>query len=260
MDLGTWFKEIPTGIDGTPLSKDRIDTLEQILNEKYGRDTVVTSVSRLRSKKNAVLSLTISSTGIKIHTIVAKMFIVGQFKNELRILKSSWEHGLAVPQVFEARDGVILMEFIPGEPFVDRINYTFDSLLIDKLAEWYYNYHKVHGQVKGDPRLRNFIINENRIIGVDFEESHEDFWMVDIAGVCASLLDTNPIFDSRKQKLSWRFLEKYLALINLPRDETIDADFIATIADTLKQTSQWRDDKRILELSEKIRNDGLPSD
>jgi len=260
MDITTWFKEIPTGIDGTPLSKERIDTLEQILSEIYGKDTVIASVSRLKSKKNAVLSLTISSTGTKIHTVVTKMFIAGQFSNELRILKTSWTQGLTVPQVIAARDGVILMEFIPGEPFVDRINRTFEPHLIDKLAEWYYNYHKVHAQIKGDPRLRNFIINEDRIFGVDFEESHEDFWMVDIAGVCASLLDTNPIFDTRKQKLSWRFLEKYLSFINLPRDETIDADFIATIADTLQQTSQWRDDQRILELSEKIRTEGLPSD
>jgi len=260
MDLTTWFKEIPTGIDGTPLSQERIDTLEQILSKRYGKDTVIASVSRLKSKKNAVLSLTVSSTGTIIHTVVAKMFIAGQFTNELSVLKTSWAQGLAVPQVLEARDGVILMEFIPGEPFVDRINHTFEPHLIDKLAEWYYNYHKVHGKIKGDPRLRNFILNEDKIYGVDFEESCEAHWMVDIAGVCASLLDTDPIFDPRKQKLSWRFLEKYLTFIDLPRDDIVDADFIATIADTLRQTSQWRDDQRILELSEKIRTEGLPLD
>ena len=260
MDLTTWFKEIPTGIIGTPLSKERIDTLEQILSKRYGRDTTIDSVSQLKSKKNIVFSLTISSTGTKIHTVVAKMFIAGQFTNELDILKTSWTQDLAVPQVLEARDGVILMEFIPGETFVDRINYTFEPHLIDRLAEWYYNYHKVHGKIKGDSRLRNFILNEDKIYGVDFEESYEDHWMIDIAGVCASLLDTDPIFDLRKQRLSWRFLEKYLSLINLPRDETIDADFIATIADILKQTSEWRDDQRILELSETIRTEGLPFD
>jgi len=260
MDLTTWFKDIPTGIDGTPLPRERIDTLEQILSKRYGRDTIISSISRLKSKKNAVLSLTISSTGAKIHTVVAKMFIAGQFANELQILKTSWTQGLAVPQVLEAHDGVILMEFIPGEPFVDKINHTFESHLIDKLAEWYYNYHKVHGKIKGDPRLRNFILNDDKIYGVDFEESHEDHWMVDIAGVCASLLDTDPIFDPRKQSLSWRFLEKYLTFIDLPRDDAVDADFTATIGDTLRQTSQWRDDQRILELSEKIRTEGLPSD
>ncbi|MGY5881375.1 MAG: hypothetical protein RTV31_14075 [Candidatus Thorarchaeota archaeon] len=255
------FKEIPTGIDGTPLPQERIDTLEKILLERYGKDTIIASISRLKSKKNTVISLTISSTGTKIHTVVAKMFIADRFSNELFILKTSWAQDLAVPRVLEARDGVILMDFIPGEPFVDRINRTFEPHLIDKLAEWYYNYHKVHGQIKGDPRLRNFIVHDDQIFGVDFEEAREDLWMVDIAGVCASLLDTNPIFDPRKRALSWRFLEKYLSFYPVrPGGETVNTDFITVIADTLKQTSQWREDKEILELSERIRAEGLPTD
>ncbi|MFW9842985.1 MAG: hypothetical protein ACFFEV_00235 [Candidatus Thorarchaeota archaeon] len=259
MDLITLFKEIPTGIDGTPLPQERIDTLEEILMKTYGMDTVVASASRLKSKKNTVISLKVSSTGTKLHTVVAKMFIADRFQNELFILKASWAQGLAVPRIIEARNGVILMEFIPGEPFVDRINRTFEPHLIDKLAEWYYNYHKVHGQIKGDPRLRNFIIQHDKIFGVDFEESREDHWMVDIAGVCASLLDTDPIFDPRKQKLSWRFLDTYLSFLDVSPNETIYADFIPTLADILKQTSEWRKDNKILELSEKIRTEGLPN-
>ena len=260
MDFNTWFKEIPTGIDGTPLPQERIDTLEKILIDRYGKDTIIASVSRLKSKKNTVISLTISSTGAKIHTVVAKMFIAGRFTNELSILKSSWAQGLAVPRVLEARDGVILMEFIPGEPFVDRINQTFESHLIDKLAEWYYNYHKVHGQIKGDPRLRNFICNEDKIFGVDFEESSPGPWMLDIAGVSASLLDTNPVFDQRKRVLSWRFLESYLSLLGKNRDESMDKEFISTLADVLKQTAVWRENDIIHDISEKIRVEGLPTD
>jgi len=94
---------------------------------------------------------------------------------------------------------------------------------------------------------------------VDFEESREDFWMVDIAGVCASLLDTNPIYDPRKRTLSWRFLEKYLSFHVGPR-ETVYTDFISKLADTLKQTAEWRNNKEILELSEKIRIEGLPKE
>jgi len=104
-------------------------------------------------------------------------------------------------------------------------------------------------------------VHNDQIFGVDFEESREDLWMVDIAGVCASLLDTNPIFDPRKRTLSWRFLEKYLSCYPVPpRNETVYTDFITAIADTLKQTSQWREDRTILELSEKIRAEGLPTD
>ena len=258
MDLTHWFPEIPKGIDGTPLPLERIDTLEEILMERYGKDVIIASVSRLKSKKNTVISLKITSTGTRIHTEVAKLFIAGRFQNELSILKSSWAQGLTVPRVLEARNGVILMEFIPGQPFVDRINHTFEPHLIDLLAEWYYKYHQVHGQIKGDPRLRNFIIQNGQVFGVDFEESQEGDWILDIAGVCASLLDTNPIYDARKRKLCWQFLEKYLSLNGIQQNENINADFISILADILKQTSEWRKDSRILELSETIRADGLP--
>ena len=260
MGLIKWFKEIPTGIDGIPLPQDRIGTLEQILHENFDQGYVVESVSRLKSKKNTVISLEIHPEDAKPITLVAKMFIAGRFKNELSILRASWANGLAVPNILDARDDVIVMSFISGETLVDRINQTFEPHLIDKLAEWYYNYHKVHGQIKGDPRLRNFIVHNNQIFGVDFEESGEGFWMVDIAGVCASLLDTNPIFDPRKRKLSWRFLEKYISFLDVSPDETMYTDFIPILADTLKQTSEWRKDSRILELSEKIRAEGLPID
>ncbi|TFH03369.1 MAG: hypothetical protein E4H14_16795 [Candidatus Thorarchaeota archaeon] len=73
----------------------------------------------------------IHQKGAKPITLVAKMFIAGRFKNELSVLRASWSHGLAVPKVIEARDDVILMDFIPGELVVDRINQTFEPLLID---------------------------------------------------------------------------------------------------------------------------------
>jgi tRNA A-37 threonylcarbamoyl transferase component Bud32 len=260
MDIMKWFREIPTGIDGIPLPQDRIDTLEQILLEKFNQDAVIESVMRLKSKKNTVVSLKITPKRLETTTLVAKMFIAGRFENELSILKSSWSHGLAVPEVLEAKDNVILMNFIPGETFVDRINRTFEPHLIDKLAKWYYNYHTAHKQIKGDPRLRNFIYHDDQIFGVDFEESCLGLWMLDIAGVSASLLDTNPIFDQRKRVLSWRFLESYLSLIGKERDESVDKEFISTLADILKQTSVWREDDRILDISEKIRVEGLPTD
>ncbi|MCK4568173.1 MAG: hypothetical protein KAU48_12780 [Candidatus Thorarchaeota archaeon] len=260
MDIMKWFREIPTGIDGIPLPQNRIDTLEQILLEKFNQDAVIESVMRLKSKKNTVVSLKITPKRLETTTLVAKMFIAGRFENELSILKSSWSHGLAVPEVLEAKDNVILMNFIPGETFVDRINRTFEPHLIDKLAKWYYNYHTAHKQIKGDPRLRNFICHDDQIFGVDFEESCSGPWMLDIAGVSASLLDTNPVFNQRKRVLSWRFLESYLSLFGKKRDESTDGEFISTLADILKQTSVWRENDRILDISEKIRVEGLPTD
>jgi hypothetical protein len=260
MDLMKWLDGAPDGIDGKPLPSDRIETLEMILQDRFGNDLVLDYVGRLKSRKNIVLHLKITPKGQESVDVVAKMFVIGSYDTELLLLKSSWKKGFAVPEVVDARDGVILMSFIPGEPLVDRINTTFDPQLIDMLAQWYYNYHSFHRQIKGDPRLRNFIYYENTLYGVDLEESCPGPWMLDIAGISASLLDTNPIFDPRKRRLSWRLLDAYLSLLSQKRDTKIETAFTTVIADTLKQTSIWRRNTRILELSEMVRNEGLPKD
>jgi len=258
MDISKWFPSLPTGIDGKTLHPDRISTLQKILTEEFGESVSIEFVERLRSKKNIVIHLKIQAE--KSIDVVAKLFVVDKFEIELRILQSSWEKSLAVPEVFRAEKGVILMDFISGNLLVDILNQSFNPDFVDMLAEWYYNYHSALKIIKGDPRLRNFIHHNGQIYGVDFEESRSDDWMLDIGGTAASLLDTNPIFDIRKRRLCWRFLERYLALTGQKRNEEIDLNFIETVANILKQTSTWRNDSDILNLSKNVRQNGIPTD
>jgi tRNA A-37 threonylcarbamoyl transferase component Bud32 len=259
MDLSKWFPTIPIGIDGTKLNPDRITTLEEILVEHFGPDVSLQSMERLKSRKNIVIHLEIVNTDQTTPLeVVAKMFVVDKFDIELQILRSSWEKSLAVPEVFVARKGVILMDYITGEPLVDILNRTFESSLIDMLAEWYYNYHNAHDMIKGDPRLRNFIHHNGQIYGVDYEESRPASWILDIGGTAASLLDTNPIFDVRKQKMCWSLLETYLDLIDEERTSKIEKEFNETVADTLKQTAIWRKNDEIMSISDNIRERGIP--
>jgi len=261
MDLSKWFPTTLIGVDGTPLNPDRITTLEEILTENYGPGSSLLSVERLKSRKNIVIRLEIlNKEQVTPLEVVAKMFVVDKFDIELQILRSSWEKSLAVPEVIEARNGVILMDYITGEPLVDVINRTFEPSLTDMLAEWYYDYHSAHGMIKGDPRLRNFIHHNGQIYGVDYEESRPGPWVLDIGGTAASLLDTDPIFDIRKQKLCWALLETYLNLVGKRRTPEIENEFNDTVADTLKQTAIWRKDDRILSISEDIREKGIPVD
>ena len=259
MDLSRWFPTTLTGVDGTALNPDRITTLEGILLDSYGPEISLLSMERLKSRKNIVIHLEImdkeETTPLD---VVAKMFVVDKFDIELQILKSSWEKSLAVPEVIEARKGVILMDYIKGETLVDVLNRTFEISLVDMLAEWYYNYHTAHDMIKGDPRLRNFIHNNDQIFGVDYEESRPGPWILDIGGAAASLLDTDPIFDVKKQKMCWTLLETYLDLIDAKRTSEIENAFNETVADTLNQTAIWRKDDQIMSISEKIRKNGIP--
>ncbi|TFG35024.1 hypothetical protein EU527_00005, partial [Candidatus Thorarchaeota archaeon] len=115
MNLTKWFDDIPAGIDGKSLPIERIHTLEEILLDRFGKDIVVKSIIRLKSKKNTVVHLKASNLSSKEIDMVAKLFIEGNYENELSILTSSLAHGLSVPEVLDARDNVILMTFIPGE-------------------------------------------------------------------------------------------------------------------------------------------------
>lgn len=259
MDLLNGYDIDLTGVDGQELDPTRISTLQSLLLDNFGQDMVVESASRLKSKKNVVVRIDVVKGSAKESMpIVAKLFIANRFHIELEKLRLSRKGGLAVPDVIAAKSGVILMTFIPGETLVDRINRTFNPELIDALASWYYKYHSIHAMIKGDPRLRNFIWNDNKLFGLDFEESRVGHWMLDIAGIAASLIDTKPIFDARKRSLSWRFLEKYLEFRCSERNPEIDHLFLETISALLAQTSKWRNDDEIMEISDQIKSGRMP--
>jgi hypothetical protein len=129
------------------------------------------------------------------------------------------------------------------------------------LAEWFadfHNYFKTDDQfqIRGDATLRNFILTD-RIWGVDFEESRLGKTVEDIAGMCASILTTDPMFTSEKFQLCEIFIETYMKLapgriVNV-NDE---------IAYALLEKIQWRpDDEDILrKFSKIIREKGLKQD
>ncbi len=250
-----------TGVDGIRLDPTRLTTLETLLTQTFSSRVRVSPLQRFKSKKNVVFLLRVWPSGrVSSIRVVAKLFVMDRFDDELHILREGYQKGLAVPRVLGAQDGVILMSFIPGEALVERINRTFEPGLIDRLAEWYYGYHMALGRNKGDPRLRNFIISNGVIFGVDFEESEPGHWIADIGGISASLLDTEPVFDRRKRALAWRLLEKYLGLRGESRESVIDGLFIETVSNTLKQTAHWRRDDSLLALAKRVAAEGIPVD
>jgi hypothetical protein len=245
------------GIDNTELNPARLTTLQALVVDTFNTKQMPLLKCRFRSRKNIVVHLQIPMSINEPVDFVAKLFVIGSYERELQVLRKSLDNGLGVPTVLAAQDGVILYSYIPGETLVDFINRTFDPVMIDNLASWYHDFHTVHGEIKGDPRLRNFIWNGNRLFGVDFEESHPNHWITDIAGAAASLLDTDPIFDGRKRELAWRLFRTYLSLRCSECDPAINHLFITTVADTLEQTAYHRKDNRVLKLAQEVRTDGF---
>ncbi|MFW9918181.1 MAG: hypothetical protein ACFFED_01150 [Candidatus Thorarchaeota archaeon] len=259
MTAGTeilWTIKDQEGIEGRTLAPSRIEVLDRLLKANYGFEVSVESLERLRSKKNIVLHLVLKQD-LEEFDVVAKLFIEKSFEIEVDVLDLGARTSLMVPSKIASQDEVLLMGYIDGSLLVDTLNESFDISLIEGLAQWYHEFHQKTRHVKGDPRLRNFLVSNGIIYGFDFEEYREAHWMEDIGGIAASILDTRPVFDARKVKLAWHLLETYLSLSGMERNVSIDSHFTRVIADTLEQTAKWRDDNQILAHSRRVRQYGL---
>ncbi len=172
------------------------------------------------SKKNTVAYVTIDDK-----PRVIKWFVPGfkrQMKIEYNILKKgSTKINIPVIHEIDEENNAIIMSYINGINLCDILNdekteTTEKEKLIHLLAEWFKDFHnffKTQEQftIRGDSILRNFIYTD-RIWGVDFEESRIGKPIEDIAGICSSILTTDPMFTFEKNRLCDLFIKSYLKL------------------------------------------------
>jgi tRNA A-37 threonylcarbamoyl transferase component Bud32 len=215
-----------------------------------------------KSKKNTVAYVTLDGK-----PRILKWFVPGlkqQMKNEYSILKKG-SSKLNIPTVYEIdeENNVLTMNYIMGENLCDLINdedtsFSEKQRLMILLAGWFNDFHNFYKKedeflIHGDPSLRNFVLTD-RIWGVDLEESRSGRPVEDIAGICASILTTDPMFTPEKNKLCQLFLESYADLAP-GRIKSANNE----IAYALLEKIQWRpqDEEVLRQNSIKIRENGL---
>jgi tRNA A-37 threonylcarbamoyl transferase component Bud32 len=236
-------------------------TINDLLQADSGYSNVIIQ-KQLQSKKNTVAYVTIDNK-----PRVIKWFVPGlkqQMKTEVTILKKA-SANLHVPHLYKIdnQQNIIIMSYIMGENLCDVINQKMTTIsekqqIMVLLAQWFARFH-IHFKtteefyIRGDPSLRNFILRDH-IWGVDFEEARIGKPVEDIAGCCASLLTTDPMFTHEKFQLCTRFIKAYneqgkWKLGNINDD----------IAYALLEKIQWRpDDEELLrKYAVQIRNHGL---
>lgn len=101
------------------------------------------------------------------------------------------------PAVLWAREGFLVLEALPGENLCDLLNVTLDPAVARALGIWYGRFHAWgvadrRVLLKGDPRLRNFLVHERVVSGLDFEEAWRGSPVTDVAGIAGAILDTAP--------------------------------------------------------------------
>ena len=211
------------------------------------------SLEPLVSKKNLVYNLTFYRKPRNFpKELIIKVFQTKNADKEFRMYQKLDKQKLDIPQVYLYKKPYLLLEKINGINLCDFINDNLvrtnklkelDSEVRDKvtisiemLANWFAQLHiknKVSKKKgldvivlnKGDARLRDFIIDfsNNKIYGVDFEDSYEANHIDDLAWICTSLLDTNPgIFEmldpKHKIELINIFLKKYYSITSFNFD------------------------------------------
>ncbi len=236
------------------------DIKELVGNIKKYKNTIIQK--DFKSKKNTVCYVIFNGK-----PVVLKWFAPGFKKNmktEYSVLKRcSSVVGTPVPLEVDEKNHVILMSYIIGNNLCDIINDEKTS--IDKkkdhmlnLAKWFFKFHNHFRSndsfhIRGDSILRNFIFTD-RIWGVDFEESRIGKPEEDIAGICSSILSTNPMFTKWKFLLCKEFIDYYEEFASWSLN-----DINSEIAYALLEKIQFRpEDEDILrEYSSKIKERGF---
>lgn len=176
-----------------------------------------------QSKKNRVF----------LSTVGGRRYAVKVFRGEWReraaveygVLADCTARGVKVPEPLALLEGVIVMAAIDGPVAGD----VFDALcasgegrkigseqerLADMLARWLARFHTAFGfgLARGDTILRNFIVTEDDVVGLDFEEAGRGDTLSDLGQMCASALMTDPAFTAPKLAFARRLAGRYWAV------------------------------------------------
>ena len=202
---------------------------------------------RLKSKKNRVY-LVENRNGL----FVLKLYRAPHHLRsaaEYRVLREASRNGVPVPQPVAFIEGkALLMQHVPGENLCDLLNRRCLPEYADKLARWYASFHRRFSRLdgtallRGDSNLRNFILREDGyLFGVDFEEAEWGDPARDMGQICASILDTEPMFTPEKAALCRRLIARYGEITGRG---SLEGNLVGHIAQALKETARRRPRQR----------------
>ena len=192
-----------------------INSLKAILGEGYA----ILSFKRLPSRRNEVYKITGTTSSKSARSpLIAKFYKQPGIAHETSILKEAHQHKLNVPAIIGSTADVLALEYIDAPNLCDLITIHPDLIFGHMLASWLAKFHTTFSRednqvlIKGDARIRNFLVQQDHLVGVDFEESQAGFYYEDLAVACASILDTTPLFTKMKITLCKELLEQYGAI------------------------------------------------
>jgi tRNA A-37 threonylcarbamoyl transferase component Bud32 len=220
-----------------------INSLKAILGEDY----TILSFERLPSRRNEVYKITGStSSNSSPSSLVAKFYKQPGIAHETSILQEAHQHNLYVPTIIGSTAAVLALEYIDAPNLCDLITINPDLLFARLLATWLVKFHTTFTRennqvlIKGDARIRNFLVQQDHLVGVDFEESHANSYHEDLAVACASILDTTPLFTHTKLTLCREIIDTYGMIRQIPNPHQLKSTVHGRMVQVLQATASRR--------------------
>ncbi|MFW6196986.1 MAG: hypothetical protein ACOC5D_06610 [Thermoplasmatota archaeon] len=180
---------------------------------------------------------------------------------EKDILKKCSEMSIPVPKIIESRDDMLILEYISGDNCKELYDGTDSDVvkknILSNIAVWLSKFHRSFEFKKrrGDSILANFILTDDKVYGIDFEESEDCDSYRDVADMCTSLLRLRPEFTKERFSQTRFFIKEYFANLPLPKK-----DLTEQVSRSLIHYSRYSSMEDIMkEWAEKIRSNGLSS-
>lgn len=230
------------------MSLDKVPWLvHSALRALISEEFIIKTCNRLPSRRNKVFHITgIVQAKRTTHDLVAKWYQQTGIAHETCVLRDAHGKQIPVPRVMGTTADVLLMEFIQGVNLCDVITEDPSPQYGVLLGRWFAQYHTAFHRtkdrvlLKGDARIRNFIYKKPHLFGVDFEESHVGSYPHDLAIVCGSILDTDPIFTDEKLKLCQELITTYATSREVVDSTSLSENVTLHLLRTLRETAKRR--------------------
>ncbi len=192
-----------------------------------------------------------------------KLYVVKKYSDEfisgLRVeedvLKMCMKKDIPVPRVIDIREDTLKLEHIPGANCKELFESGETKSVLSGIARWLAGFHTSFNfrKRRGDCILANFIFCDDKVYGIDFEESADDCCLRDIGDMCTSILRMDPSFTHERFELVEYFLDQYYCNVGPERE-----DITPHLVGSLLHYSRYGSSREQMKLwAAKIKEQGL---
>jgi tRNA A-37 threonylcarbamoyl transferase component Bud32 len=194
----------------------------------------------------------------------------GVIRKEYMILERCLESGVLAPTPIAMEDNAIVMSYVDGRVLSTVLDSHWvharpgrsapeaDPVRIaESLGRWLHGFHAAFefGLRRGDVNMRNFVLSEDGMYGLDFEEASEGDVIEDLGQACATVLSMDPMFTEEKSAFAGRMAGKYFEMTGIERYD----DLRGAVVRALRYYASFRKNRAAVEaFASRVEREGLP--